>query len=399
MNNITNRKILLVIIALVVLGVLIAIAIWTFDGRSAQKSIIQNLSLPPFVSSTISQVLPPQTTSMTGMKTYTNTEFGFKFQYPEDWIVQENAFYSPFSKLNLEIFLPKDKGTPNSILINIVTSDFADSVVMNMEKLGAIKENIIISGINGIKYEYRQGPEKDITIDFPFREYRIISGTVKGHEDIYNQILTSFKFLNQTPLNWKTYRNDEYGFTYQYPSNFIFKEIDFPTYTFTDSGEVCKNLLQEEFKPSRLLNQTTLADPSSKFKVTVTTINVYDNADNLSLDEWLNFGTKFLEKHSEECKYDDENYIVIRLGNKKSVTIDNTPGVEGFAGCCMVSNKTIYLAKNGKIYNLTFSGNVNDSRTGKCTNNLDPFSDNKYSCPYISEDVYDQILASFKFLK
>ena len=38
-----------------------------------------------------------------------------------------------------------------------------------MEKLGAIKENIIISGINGIKYEYRQGPEKDITIDFPFR--------------------------------------------------------------------------------------------------------------------------------------------------------------------------------------------------------------------------------------
>ncbi|MEK7149863.1 MAG: PsbP-related protein [Patescibacteria group bacterium] len=197
----------------------------------------------------------------------------------------------------------------------------------------------------------------------------------------------------------KTYTNKEWGFEFRYPPNLTLKDKDLPVYTFTDTGEACKNLLQEELKSNRILHETSLIDPSTKFKVEVVTVDVYENADSLSLDDWLNSGTKFLEKHHEECQYDDKNYIEIILGNKKDVIIDNVTGIEGFSGCCMVSNKHIYLSKSGKIYNLTFSGDVNDSPTGKCMNNLDPFSDNKYSCPYISEYIYNQILASFKFTK
>jgi len=191
----------------------------------------------------------------------------------------------------------------------------------------------------------------------------------------------------------KTYRNEEFGFEFQYPSNLILKESTFPVYTFFDTGEICKNLLQVEFKPIKILNTAALIDPSTKFKIEVAWIDVYDNVDNLSLDDWLNYGTNFLEEHYEECKYDDSAAIEIRLENKKSVIIDTVPGVEGFTGCCMVSNKVIYLSKNGKVYKLSFSGSVNSDL--KCT----PFSDNKHSCPTISEGVYSQILASFKFLK
>lgn len=191
----------------------------------------------------------------------------------------------------------------------------------------------------------------------------------------------------------KLYRNEEWGFEYQYPPIFILKEKNFPVYIFADSGEVCKNLFQKESKSRRLLNQTTLADPSTKFKVEVVTVSVYENSDNLSLDDWLNSGAKFLEKHSEECKYDDKNYLEIRLDNKKRLTIDNTPGIEGFAGCCMASNKNIYLAKNNNIYHLSFSGSVNVDL--KCV----PFLYNKYSCPTIGEDIINQIISTFKFLK
>ncbi len=209
---------------------------------------------------------------------------------------------------------------------------------------------------------------------------------------------------NATPITnpnetTKTYKNDEFGFEFQYPPNLIFKETNLPVYTFVDSGEICKNLFEEDSRPRRLLNRETLVDPSTKFKVEVVTVSVYENVDNLSLDDWLNSGAKFLEKHSEECQYDDPAMMEIRLNNKKSVVVDNVTGVEGFAGCCMVSNKYIYLAKSSKIYSLAFSGDVNDSPAGKCMNNLAPFSDNQYSCPYVSEDVYNQILASFKFLK
>jgi len=195
-----------------------------------------------------------------------------------------------------------------------------------------------------------------------------------------------------TTQETKIYRNTEYGFEFQYPQNFTLKEINFPVYVFTDSGEICKNLLQEEFRYRRLLHETALVDSSTKFKTEVVVVSVYENSDNRSLDDWLNSGTKFLETHLEECKYDDKNYIEIRLNDKKNVTLDNTLGVKGFAGCCGVSNKTIYLTKNNRIYKLSFSGSVNNDL--KCV----PFLENKYSCPTTSENMYNQIIASFKFL-
>jgi hypothetical protein len=197
----------------------------------------------------------------------------------------------------------------------------------------------------------------------------------------------------------KLYRNEQFGFEYQYPQNLTFEAVDFPKHSFFDTGEVCKNLVQKDAIPRRLLHQTTLSDPSSKFKVVVVTVNVYDNSNRLSLNDWLNSGTKFLENHREECQYDDENLIEIRLGFKKTVSVDGTAGIQGFSGCCEESDKNIYLANGGKIYNLTFSGDVNTTFADQCEGNIKPFSDNESACPYLKEEVYNQILSTFKFLK
>lgn len=392
--NIVNRKRLLVIILLVALIILVIIAGWLFINKRFSQRSSQNL-LPPYTTFPVTTSSPPniKVSSTTEMKMYSNTEFGFEFQYPEDWSFQLNSFYSLFSRFNL--ILERDFKNYNpfnpSFIINIVTPDFAERSFYDL------KSNILeasVGGVTGLKYEYEYEGLSKIAIILPLGQYKMIIGMNKEYENVFNQILSTFKFLK-----WKTYKNDQYGFEYQYPPNLVFKEINFPIYTFVDSGEVCKNLLEEESKPRRLLNETTLVDPSSKFKVIVVTVDIYDNADNLSLDEWLNSGTKFLEEYREECQYDDKNYIEISLSNKKDVIVDNVTGIQGFSGCCMVSNKNIYLAKNDKIYNLTFSGDVNDSPTGKCMDNLNPFADNKYSCPYISEDIYNQIISSFKFLK
>lgn len=241
-------------------------------------------------------------------------------------------------------------------------------------------------------YNLQTHEKNTIASTDPDKRFNIkwISDTELQYE-LPNGEKTVYKIKPITPT--KTYINAKFSYRLQYPESLILSEKNFENYIFTDSGDTCKNLFQEESRPRRPLSQTSLINPSTKFNVEVVTIDVYENENNLSLDDWLNSGTKFLEKYSEECKYNDKNYLEIRLDNKKRVIINDTSGVEGFTGCCMTSNETIYLNKNNRIYEISFSGSINDGL--KCI----PFSDNKYSCPTISEDIYNQILSSFKFIK
>lgn len=165
----------------VALSVLIAIAIWMLARRANQ-----NRQIPIITHSTI------------GTKIYINAEYGFEFQYPENWTFHANTFYSPFSKFNLVGASPEENGRPNPIvsplLINIVTPDFAERAVMNRKNLGAIETDIVVGGVDGRKYEYTENVAK-ISIDLSLGGYRIILGADKKYEDVFNQILASFKFL------------------------------------------------------------------------------------------------------------------------------------------------------------------------------------------------------------
>jgi len=128
-------------------------------------------------------------------KTYRNEEWGFEFQYPENWSFHENTFYSPFSKFNLVGAPPgKDYQLDPPMLVNIVTPDFADRAVIGRKNLGATASDVVVAGIEGEKYEYIEELLR-ISVDLPFGEYRMILGTQKQYEDIFNQILSSFKFL------------------------------------------------------------------------------------------------------------------------------------------------------------------------------------------------------------
>lgn len=185
--NVTNKKWLLIFISLVVLGILIAVAVWMLSGRSDQNPLIP-FSAVPIIPSTSS------ISSTVGVKIYTNTKFGFEFEYPKDWKVKENLYGSPFSKFNLIIIPTNGKYLPDPILVNIVTPDFADRAILGRKNLGASISNINVGGISGTKYKYTE-EFPTISIDLPFGEYRMILGAKKQYEDVFNQILATFKFL------------------------------------------------------------------------------------------------------------------------------------------------------------------------------------------------------------
>ena len=198
--NTVNKKLLIILTTLIVLGIGVVIASWVFWRRPISESPPQNQPSPPAVVSTASSSIPSQTNGTDSMKIYTNSEFGFEFQYPENWSFHENTFYSPFSKFNLVGTSPEENGLPDpitpSIVVNIVTPDFADGSSTSFKNLNASTSIVIVAGVKVTKYEYEfENLPRIAVASLPLDEYRVLLGASKEYEDILNQVIASFKFL------------------------------------------------------------------------------------------------------------------------------------------------------------------------------------------------------------
>jgi len=175
-----SKKLIIIIVVILV----IVLGGWLLVKN--QKMPVQN---PPTTST-----LTPKTNNNQDTKTYTNTEYGFEFEYPAEWTMHENIFGGPNSKFNLTGASPKENGIPNpvisSFLVNIVTPTFAKNAFGGIDGV-----NITVSGISGKKYELEFNGIKEIGIDLPFGQYHMLLGATKEYETVFNQILASFKFL------------------------------------------------------------------------------------------------------------------------------------------------------------------------------------------------------------
>ncbi|MFX0138013.1 MAG: PsbP-related protein [Candidatus Hodarchaeota archaeon] len=124
---------------------------------------------------------------------YTNTEFGFEFQYPKDWEVKENTFGSYYSKFNL-VVNPKFVRSSNfTVALNIVLPEFPELSFKNIEKTIS---DVIVDGISGVEYRYEFEDLQERAIILPFGEYNLILSTDSmQYIDTFNQVVSSFKFL------------------------------------------------------------------------------------------------------------------------------------------------------------------------------------------------------------
>lgn len=152
-----------------------------------------------------------QVSAPPAFKTYRNEEWGFEFEYPKDWILRSNTSYSPFSKFDL-IGAPSEKEyliyypTP-PFLINVVTPDFAERQFSDLKNIAS---KTTVGGVAGLKYEYEEQKLSHITIILPFGQYKMVLGTTKEYLDTFNQILSTFKFIEPSgSVETKTYGRKE----------------------------------------------------------------------------------------------------------------------------------------------------------------------------------------------
>ncbi len=139
-------------------------------------------------------------------KTYSNPEVNFTFKYPPDWeIKEENQYKNAAWQMDA-----KSKGIHYLFLNRI--DDPRPAKRGEKDKFGIA---INLPQCAGVQCDYNLAGSNWICLFDKNLE------AVK----VYDGIRKSFQQIKDVTVNWKTYRNKEFGFEIKYPGNFLVKEV------------------------------------------------------------------------------------------------------------------------------------------------------------------------------
>jgi len=205
----TCKSFLFPIVALViVVSLLVGGCIGYYLGKyQSSKSKVQtqpqsqNQSQKQHSSTTTSTKQPPkpEVDSTEGWEVYTSSDNTYQFKYPSNWSISRDAivtrFLSPDSSITVSAY--KNSDVNQQSLENLKDSYAKSAEVTNLK-------DTIVGGRAGFTFEFTDKPQKEIIIagdnnPIPVNLVTILINYQEGAEsiaeEIFNQILSTFKFL------------------------------------------------------------------------------------------------------------------------------------------------------------------------------------------------------------
>lgn len=124
---------------------------------------------------------------------YRNEDWGFQFEYPQEWEVREPAFVSGVSLFNMAI----GPAPANGITINITPKNWIEGAMTKMKARGVVFEEIFLDGKSAYKTYDKDGWSRPaiLTLVLVSDEYWIDITGISKYEEEYNQIIESFEFI------------------------------------------------------------------------------------------------------------------------------------------------------------------------------------------------------------
>lgn len=140
---------------------------------------------------------PAPTATTSGFKTYRNEEWGFAFDYPEDWVIKENTFRSYSSRFNV-VLQPKESiRLPEPVMLVVSFDDWAQRVFASVHKRAGTIATTTIQGFSTSYFETEEMgvPATTYLIQITNDRWFIVSGkTDPEYDKVLQHVLSSLEF-------------------------------------------------------------------------------------------------------------------------------------------------------------------------------------------------------------
>ena len=300
-------------------------------------------------------------------KTYINEEYGFEMKYPKDWNYGPNilteapgmVFCPPeLSDTNPEVGCkvePNISPMPDSLAPIFLFVSNKPGGTFSLDDLAMKQcEKSELKTINDIlmKVSYCGERGQEAIWYSPGNAYVFRLLLVDNSFSVtFNQMLSTFSFVEEEIISWETYKNEEYGFEVKYPADWSIKLKD-PLERCQVEGFKCDCLVYLQFFPPSVLNYSWI------------NLLVYSNPNKYSIEEeWLSENIPFY--NSQAVSIDNK----FEIGGKEGLKIISVNG-------CKATQS--YISKEEYFFELTTCAGPGQEKTN---------------------DIYDQMLSTFRFLE
>ncbi len=171
-------------------------------------------------------------TDISTWKTYENKELGFEFKYPNDWVKLDNYQSDPdlitvvSSQEAVDRASRCYEGCGPDLWFYRLENTNVDEYINDQGNLIYNPKKITING--NVAYEADEAGFSSYFIIMIQRGndmYKIFGYNNElslSSDTVESKILRTFKFIDKNDISiWKTYRNEEYGFEFKYPSDWV----------------------------------------------------------------------------------------------------------------------------------------------------------------------------------
>ena len=307
----------------------------------------------------------------TNWKTYRNEEHGFEFKYSERWgDISDSPAAFVYRSDSTIIFKPPEfeeqylaTGYPflemrvreNPQRLDL--ENFYFPLFKEYKTKEKFKENLRIQQVQDVIYYQIPTPWGELltifSLDSTFLEFSHRT-YIAEQERVFNQMLSTFRFIEvDETANWKTYRNEEYGFKIKYPPDWGYED---------DTQNDC-------FPQHPCISSI---DFRSHIATGWVAVMIFDNPDALSVKDWL-YKFKELKELEKLEQFEEFSLKEIEIGGEKGLRLTYLPPHPGQ----VTWQDDIYISKKNFIYDISLPG--------------------IYNPPEIQEAI-NQMLSTFRFI-
>ena len=177
----------------------------------------------------------------------------------------------------------------------------------------------------------------------------------------------------------KTYRNENIGFELTYADGYSLEENRSSVFKgFSRSPEEDKRI-EAYYNPIRQLVNLSIYSPEKKYAEI--NVDIY-GAGGMNLNEWIDYVNKGVEQGLINEGRD--------IRGTKEINLFGYPAVKGRSGCCMSCISNFLLLNNGKVFDISLLGSIEDC--GKGDKTMCCIFENK------TEAEFNRLFESFKFI-